>query len=262
MTPFVTRDGQGLARVLAIHCTLAHSGAWKEFTQAIMGSAYVTAFDLPSHGKSVDWTPDHDQHRLSTDWGLSVLSEPMHLVGHSYGGTVAMRIALEAPERVLSLTMFEPVFLAAARKDEPERFKEHELELADYEIMIARGDFEQAARAFNRVWGDGTPWLNYPEVTRSYMADRIHFVPGGAPFLIDDHTGLLDSDALSHLAMPVVLAQGEHTLDVMDAAMAALARRIPIAQRVRIAGAGHMAPMTHPAELAAIVKSQIAACKN
>ncbi|MEO9514216.1 MAG: alpha/beta hydrolase [Paracoccaceae bacterium] len=258
MTPFVTRAGHGSARVLAIHCTLAHSGAWKGFTRAMHGTAEVTAFDLPNHGKSPDWPLDQDQHRLATDWGLDVLMEPMHLVGHSYGGTVALRMALDAPDRVLSLTLFEPVFLAAARKDQPERFKAHEAELAEYAATIERGDFHQAARAFNRVWGDGTPWYDFPAETRAYMADRIHFVKGSAPFLIEDNAGLLEGEAFSNLSLPVILAQGEFTLDVIDATMAALARRIPNARRICIDGAGHMAPITHPAELAKIVGSQIA----
>ncbi|MEP6065130.1 MAG: alpha/beta hydrolase [Paracoccaceae bacterium] len=262
MKPFVTRAGHGSARVLAVHCTLAHSGAWNGFTRAMNGTAEVTAFDLPSHGKSPDWTPGQDQHRLSTDWGLGVLTEPMHLVGHSYGATVALRMACEAPERMLSLTLFEPVFLAAARLDNPDCFALHDAEMAEFEATIERRDFEQAARAFNRVWGDGTPWFNFPEETRAYMAKRIHFVQGGAPFLMEDHAGLLKGDALSKLSMPVVLAQGEFTLDVVDATMAALARRIPSAKRAWIDGAGHMAPMTHPLELANIVTAQILACEN
>ncbi len=261
MTPFVTHMGEGSERVLAIHCTLAHSGTWNGVARALKGAAQVTAFDLPSHGKSPDWPLDVDQHRFATDWGLHVLDEPMHIVGHSFGATVAMRMAIEAPEKVLSLTLFEPVYLAAARRDEPERFQAHADELAEHDELMLRDDREEAASAFNRIWGDGTRWSDFPRSVRQYMTDRIHFVRGSSPFVIEDNAKLLDSDAFSRLTMPVVLVRGERALDVIKATNEALARRIPNVRQQVIKDAGHMAPITHPVALANIVTEQIEAAK-
>src|SRR5215207_1382537 len=40
--------------------------------------------------------------------------EHAHVVGHSYGGTIALQLALDAPERVASLVLLEPAGIAAA----------------------------------------------------------------------------------------------------------------------------------------------------
>lgn len=251
LQPHVTRFGHGPRAAMAIHCTLAHSGTWSGLGKVLGDQLTLTAFDLPSHGKSPDWTPDRDQHRMATDMGLSLLTEPMDLIGHSYGATVALRMAVEAPEKVRSLTLIEPVYFAPAQADEPDRVAAHFATLGPYEAAMASGDAEMAARLFNRQWGNGTHWADIPEAARRYMTKRIHFVPGGQDFLMEDRAGLMTPGVLEGLAMPVLLMQGEHALDVIDAVDAALARRIPNARRVTILQAGHMAPITHPAEVAA-----------
>ena len=259
MTPHVTRMGSGPERVLAIHCSLAHAGAWTWFAEEMKGTAEVTAFDLPSHGQSADWDGDEDLHRLSTDWALSVLDTPMHLVGHSFGATVALRVATELPGYVRSLTLVEPVYFAAALADAPATVQAHQAELSSFERALERGDFESAARSFNRLWGDGVPWAGIPEATRRYMIARIGVVQAASPFLMDDNAGLLSSGALGRIDCPTMLVQGEKTLNVVEAIHAALTRRIPTAQRKLVPGAGHMVPITHPEELAEIVRANIRA---
>ncbi len=244
----------GPAEIVAIHCTLAHSGAWRGFARALEGRARVRAFDLPSHGRSADWHPGEDQHGMATDWGLSLLERPVHLVGHSYGATVALRMACERPDLVLSATLVEPVFFAATLADTPEAVAAHNAELADYDAAVSRGDMAGAARAFNRLWGDGTRWADIPDATRDYMTERIHFVQGSQPFVIRDDAGLLERGALERMRLPVLLVEGSDTLEVIRATHAAMARRIPGVQRVVIPGAGHMAPITHAGALAEIVE--------
>jgi pimeloyl-ACP methyl ester carboxylesterase len=39
----------------------------------------------------------------------------IHVVGYSYGGAVALHLALANPARVRTLTLIEPVFVAALR---------------------------------------------------------------------------------------------------------------------------------------------------
>lgn len=71
----------------------------------------VIAYDLRGHGRSgrppteyrlTDFVAD-----LSGLLDALEVSEPVHLVGNSYGGTVAFSYALAHPERVASLVMIE-----------------------------------------------------------------------------------------------------------------------------------------------------------
>lgn len=242
--------GQGSRRALAIHCTLAHVGAWRGLGQVLGDDLTLVAFDLPGHGRSGDWDGKCDLHRLSTDAALRYLTEPMDVIGHSFGATVALRLAVEHPDLVRTLTLIEPVFFAAALQDAPDVVEAHDAKAAPCFEALERSDATLAARLFNRFWGDGTRWEDMPDATRHYLADRMHIVPGQATAIIEDNAGLMAPGALDKAAMPVLLIQGENTADVIDAIHASLATRLPDARRVWIKGAGHMAPLTHPWQVA------------
>jgi lipase len=46
--------------------------------------------------------------------------QPVDVIGHSFGGTVALRLAVERPDLVRSLVLIEPVFVAALLADRPD----------------------------------------------------------------------------------------------------------------------------------------------
>ncbi len=254
MTYHSRRYGSGPRQVLAIHCTLAHSGAWRGMADAMGEGLTINAYDMPSHGKSPDWNGEGDLHDLVTAWGHDMLSEPMDVIGHSFGATVALRLAAEAPERVRSLTLIEPVAFAFVATDDPGKVEEYRLRNLDFDAAMKAGEKMEAARAFNRGWGNGTPWDEIPEQTRQYMADRIHFVAGSSPAVQRDSIGLLEPGVLDVIKCPVLLMEGDGSDGTIPAANTAIARRVPQAQRVVLEGAGHMAPITDPERVAAEVR--------
>jgi pimeloyl-ACP methyl ester carboxylesterase len=187
--------------------------------------------------------------------GLALLTERMDLIGHSYGATVAMRMAIERPERVRSLTMIEPVYFAAAHADAPDAVIEHMKTLDGFNAAMAEGDHVASARAFSEQWGNGQRWEDIPERARRYMADRIYFVAGGQAFLHEDSSNIISGRKLESLPMPVLLIEGETAPEVVDVIHTAIARRVPNARRATIKGAGHMAPISHPKAVAAEIRA-------
>ncbi|MBW4710605.1 alpha/beta hydrolase [Roseobacter sp. YSTF-M11] len=242
--------GQGRRQALALHCTLGHSGAWRRLGEALEDRLTLVAMDLPGHGKSDDWDGRCDLHQLCTDAARRYLTQPMDVIGHSFGATVALRLAVEQPHLIRSLTLIEPVFFAAALVDAPETVSAYESEAEPFLSALREGNRLQAARLFNRFWGDGTKWDDIPEATRRYMSDRIHIVSGQSAAIIDDNAGMMKPGVLARALMPCLLIQGDRTADVIDAIQTGLAARLPGARRAVITGAGHMAPLTHPAEVA------------
>ena len=108
--------GRGPRPAVAIHCSLAHSGAWRGLSKALGDMLTLTAFDLPGHGRSGDWGPeDGEVQTLTTRIAETfVTAPPMDIIGHSFGATAALRLAMERPDLVRSLVLYEPVFFAAA----------------------------------------------------------------------------------------------------------------------------------------------------
>lgn len=243
-------------RALAIHCTLGQSSAWRGLAAELKDVVSVLAFDLPSHGKSGIWDRTGNVHDVATDMARGLIDQPMDLIGHSFGATVALRIAVETPELVRSLTMIEPVYFAAAIADEPELMTQYKRDSAPLDAAFAAGDEREAARVFNRDWGDGTPWDTLPERMQDHMTRLVHYVPASAAFLHYDSAGLLDR--LQDAAMPAVLIEGDQSPPMSGKVAASLAKRLPDVARVVINGAGHMLPVTHPEAVAPHVRALLA----
>ena len=236
--------------MLAIHCTLGHGGAWRGVGAALEAVATITAIDLPSHGKSAAWDGVTNLHTLCTRAASGFLTARMDLVGHSFGATVALRLAVEHPHLVRSLTLIEPVFFAAALADYPDVAAEDIRTSRAYCVALAQGDMRLAARRFNAAWGNGSDWARLPAAMQRYISDRMHVIAGQSSLIFDDDAGLLAPGRLGRADMPCRLLQGDRSPPVIDAINEALARRLPRAERVTVAGAGHMVPITHPAQVA------------
>lgn len=255
MTLSVRRFGTG-REVLALHCSLAHGGAWSGVAAHLPGLT-VLAPDLPGHGRSPDWDGQSDLHTLTTWECLALLPEaPVDLIGHSFGATVALRMALERPEAIRSLTLIEPVLFAAARAAGDPAWRQNLRALQPFATAIAAGDRMAAAAAFQAVWGVSFSDMAAPQ--RDYLAARIHLIAAVDPTLQQDTAGLLAFGRLEALGLPVLLVEGATSPPVIAAIQTELQRRLPQVTRTVVPGAGHMSPLTHPAEVAALIAAHIA----
>lgn len=247
-----TRAGNGRRNAVLLHCSLASSRAWGPLSAALDAHLDMVMPDFPGHGKSADWDGTGDYHDLCTAVARAFLPEAgaCDLIGHSFGATVALRLAHAMPERLRSLTLIEPVFFAAAYADRPALHGAHDRMLGAFAAALERGDRQAAARLFTDVWGDGRPWEALPDDMRHKMAARIHTVPASHAALSTDRQGLLLPGGLRHVSCPVLLVEGSDSPDLVPLINDGLARRLPDARRVVISGAGHMVPITHAAQVA------------
>jgi pimeloyl-ACP methyl ester carboxylesterase len=99
-TVHVTTWGGPGPRVILVHGSAQGSSAAKGWQ--------VLVPDRPGHGQSPDpGRPDDSE--LDGAWVAEMLGEDgAHLVGHSFGGAVALAAAAQRPDKVLSLTLIEP----------------------------------------------------------------------------------------------------------------------------------------------------------
>ena len=257
--PHITTLGQGARRVLALHCTMAFGGAWGGVGKALGGGVSLVAPDMPSHGKSADWDAVSDFGETVFQASMGALDgAPMDVVGHSFGAATALRMAVEHPVRIRSLTLFEPVFFAAALAEGSDALDDDERNLVEMETALEQHDYDSAARAFNGMWSAGPGWDTLPERTRAAMARAVHVVPATKPFLYDDNRNLLAPGRMEAVTAPTLVMRGAQSLSAITATNAGLAKRLGNAVEVVINGAGHMAPISHPAEVAAAISELFA----
>jgi pimeloyl-ACP methyl ester carboxylesterase len=255
-----TTFGHGPRKALLIHCSLAHSGAWNRMAALFEDKLEMRAFDLPGHGKSDDWPPDRDMQALSVAMAADVIGRdgPMDIIGHSFGATVALRLAILHPGLVRSLVMIESVFVAAALADDPGLAESHAHLMKGYAEAVKRGDSAEAAREFMTEWGDGRPWESLPEAQRAFLIDRIHLIEANDATVMRDLPRVLERRLIEQVEAPALLIRGAQSSSFVEPIHAAIVRRMRHARDVAIEGAGHMVPITHPEAVAREIEAFLA----
>lgn len=225
----------------------------------VLGDVTLTAPDAPGHGRSPHWGAQN-MHDLATDWAVSLAEEigggaPVDLFGHSFGGTVALRVAVERPDLVRSLTLFEPVMFSAAHADQAPEAADWGRDEAEFRDRIEAGDREGAAEWFHARWGNGIALSRMPAAQRAYITERIDAI--GAPIDVIHHDRIGMVARLSELKIPVLFVAGGKSPALVHAIGDALERRIAQFSRHVEPGAGHMLPITHTAELAGPLRAHL-----
>lgn len=249
------RFGGGDRPALAIHCTMGSGAMWAP----VLGDLGldVTAPDLPSHGKSAIWDAavHPDYQKLATQIAASFISRPVDLIGHSFGASVALRIAVAAPEAVRSLTLIEPVLFAAITQGpEIERLRADQAEL---DRLLHAGLAEDAARAFMAQWGAGVPWDSIPQSQRDRFVTQIPVVANVTPANFQDPGNILRDGGIEMIDAPVMILHGDQTPEITPLVCAAIAERCQDVATANIPDAGHMLPVTHSAILAELIAMNI-----
>ncbi|MFN3862039.1 MAG: alpha/beta fold hydrolase, partial [Roseateles sp.] len=174
--------------IVCLHSSGASGRQWRRLLADAAGLDWTWRTpDLLGHGDRPGW-PDGLPGRLTHEAGelLAALDlpadQPFHLVGHSYGGAVSLQLALQHPERVRSLTLYEPVafgVLPALGAELPE-WQEAQQVAADVATALDRGDLDQAARGFVGYWQGRDVWPELEPAQRERLAQpmptiRRHF---------------------------------------------------------------------------------------
>lgn len=222
----------------------------------------VIAVDLHDHGVGPAWTSDGHARPPLTLEDEAALVAPLlaeagrvaegggvHLVGHSYGGAVALKVASQHPHRVRSLVLYEPVAFRLLL-DDPASHAEAAEALAVTATMqtrMERGDLEGAARHFVDYWSGSGTWQALPAPARESVAGRL-------PALLQ-HFGALFNErqqaaAVARLPMPALVLTGERTVATARRIAQRLCALHPGATREALPGLGHMGPVTHAEQVA------------
>jgi lipase len=98
------------AQILAIHGLTGHGVRWRTLATQHLPGFSILAPDLLGHGRSsweAPWTVDANVAALA-DLLARETSRPVVVVGHSFGGAVALKLAVARPDLVASLVLLDP----------------------------------------------------------------------------------------------------------------------------------------------------------
>jgi pimeloyl-ACP methyl ester carboxylesterase len=209
----------------------------------------VIAVDLYGSGKTAAWPQDQPMH---LDDELALLSpvfraagDRFHLIGHSFGGAIALKAALADGDRLISLVLYEPVLFSVLTADAPESAAAREiLAVRDDTIrLVDEGNLNASAQRFVDYWmGDGS-WAATPEPRRPVLAAAMRAVKS------EWHAAFYEPAPLSAFAavnVPTLFLTGTKSKASALAVARLMTGVLPCVRVEEIEGAGHMAPVTHP----------------
>ena len=247
--------------VICLHASASSARQWQPLADRAGDQFDIVAPDLHGHGAGPAWLGDPrdiveaDVKRVAR---LTSVDRRAHLVGHSYGGAVALRMALEIPERVMSVTVYEPVLFAALRDHAP-RSREA-LEVQAIARAVARdvraGLSTHAARRFVDYWSGNGSFASMPAQRRDAVALRMGAVAAHFQSLWNDPMRLTDVGAC---AVPLTVLYGSQTRAPARRIVELLRLVRRDAQASMLTAMGHMGPLTHPATLAQRVHADLVA---
>jgi pimeloyl-ACP methyl ester carboxylesterase len=254
MTNSVTFDSDTAGTVIALHCSLASGNQWARLTEALADKHRVIAPDISGYGNNagpfeLPTTLTEEVDLLLRD-GLRDAVGPIHLVGHSYGGALAFKIATDSPlaSRVRSLTLMEPVLPAILREHGADRpLYEHFVHLANaVQEDLWNGLPWKAIDKFLAFWKGSEPAEELSPKTKLRMIEH-------ANKLAFDFTSVLAEQDVARSAaairVPTLLVSGGLSPYLTQRIIWRLTSTIAGVQTRHLPAAGHMLPISHAAAI-------------
>jgi pimeloyl-ACP methyl ester carboxylesterase len=244
----VVEQGSG-PPVVFLHSGVGSAGEWKGVFALWPEGHRLVAVEAYRDGTG----PGGDGRRTLDDYADQVhavaehVGAPLALVGFSWGGATALRVAATAPEIVGSLALVEPEAYALLRGEEPAAHAEIAGLRDRWRAHVRAGRPDDAFAEFVDFYNGPGSFAGWPATRReAFLA--VQRTRGDLWDVLFDEERL-SLGALAALTLPVHVVEGSETSAVDRAICAVVRRRVPHARHTVIEGAGHMMPLTHPEPL-------------
>jgi len=242
-TRYFAEDGAG-PPLIAIHGSMSSHRQWQSLADRLRHRHRLIVPDLlmcdPGSRNLGAFTFANDCAFIGQ---LIDLNPGAHLLGHSYGGVVAIKAALAQRDKLASLILMEPSCFHLLRQEKQPEYLEVVRLRDEPREMEARGDVTQAARAFIEYWIGPAAWDAMPERRKELMTLGLPKLKEDWPGTLDDHTRLADYHSLS---LPTLLMRAKDTRAPSFRIAELLRAALPNPTFVEIGSGGHMSPLTNP----------------
>jgi pimeloyl-ACP methyl ester carboxylesterase len=226
--------------------------------ERLAGQYRVIACDMSNSGRS---GPIPQGNKYTLDEEVAFLGPifrasgtTFHLVGHSFGGAVALKAALRYRGRVRSLILFEPTLFALLVSSSPESPAAREI-VSHIESTSRRanlGHHESAAQEFVDYWFHAGAWASTREEVRADICGRMSLVEQRWDALLHDSVALSD---IASIDIPILILTAKDSNAPTRALGQLLIDTLPHARCTEMQGVGHMAPLSDPDRVNSLIEA-------
>jgi len=230
--------------IIALHGTASKGRQWDQLRTACLNCRSVTSPELPGYSSAP----------YASGQGLSAriqpmledflqLNQPVHLVGHSFGGALALRLAEMYPEKCLSVTVYEPTSLEVFRSATDTKDIQLLNEIQTLAAKVSNAAPMQAMSLFIDFWMGKGHWQSLPLQVKQQLSQY------SAITAQDFQDGLFEAQYESDYQPfkgSIKLLYGEKTMEIAKHVCRLLAEKLPNASVAQLPDLGHMGPIQNP----------------
>jgi pimeloyl-ACP methyl ester carboxylesterase len=248
-------EGDGDEAIVFLHASASGISQWRAYQRALSDRYVTAAVHLYGYGGTTPWHGPHRQ-RLADQAGLvgtviQAIGRPVHVVGHSFGGAVALETARQRRDVVVSVAVYEPTVFWALQAEAPECSEEISGVVRSVQTGVASGDLGGAASGFVDYWAQDRVWGRMSDRQRAAAAAAMVNVAHEADALMSPPT---DPEAwLADVPAPTLVMKAQDSPTPVREVARLLTehgqRRLHVSE-----SGGHMMPVTNPAGVLAVLQ--------
>jgi pimeloyl-ACP methyl ester carboxylesterase len=235
--------------VVFLHCSASSAKQWSEFIDKLPSGYKSVTIELLGHGVNPAWRgigPMSLQAEIESIFPLvKRLDARVHVVGHSYGGAIALQFALEHLDYLTTLTLLEPSSFHILRENQCDAEFLVEIEEIKQKFFdrILSGDLHGAMSMFIDYWSTPGTWNELSEQKKDTLASQAVLVAHHFSGLMEANTPI---SSYAKIDIPTLILCGTKSPRPSRLITRLLANAMPNARHRTIAWANHMALVARP----------------
>ncbi|MBI3992654.1 MAG: alpha/beta hydrolase [Candidatus Lambdaproteobacteria bacterium] len=253
-------DGGNGPAIVLVHGSPGAARNWRDVRGRLEDRYRVVAPDMPGHGRSdprpAASPPRTDDVADDVEALAASLGAPLLLVGHSYGGNVALQVALRGRVPVVGLVLFEPVALKVLALLGDDAFAPTRAVFDDYVARVTGGEHRAVERMVDFWFGAGA-FARMPEAVQGAL------VAGAPANALDVQASFNEThsrEALAKLAYPVLTVYGSRSPQVSLRIAQAVTACVPRGELRTLEGGTHAMTATHAPAVAELIGEMAGRC--
>ncbi len=246
--------------IMLIHGSPGAARNWRDVRAQLEGAYRVVAPDMLGYGGTdprPPSAPPRTEHVAEyMEAFAATLGGPLLLAGHSYGGVVALRMALRGRVPLAGLALLEPVALGVLELLGDAEFAPAKTVFDAYVNSVLGGDHRAVQRMVDFWFGAGA-FGRMPGPMQEFL---VQAAPANALDVQATFAEAHTRDELQRLHLPVLVVHGSRSPKVSARIAQAIAGCVPHGETQELTGATHAMTATHAQAVADLIAAFAARC--
>jgi pimeloyl-ACP methyl ester carboxylesterase len=249
--------------VVMLHGTASNAYQWSLLAEQLATHFLVLSPEIPGYEREPIKT-NRDMNSLENRIRpllhlIDSTAGKMHLVGHSFGGLVAMRLGELRPNKILSISIYEPTAIGVFKNCLEPSDLMLVAEVKQLAEIVANSSPDVAMESFINFWHGGSHWST---IARDIQKKLSKYSSIAAQDFINGLEDLYQPQQRPFFKGKMHVLFGTDTVPLAKRIAAKLIEQLPNATLYKLNGLGHMGPITNPELFNAAIVSILGISSN